>query len=529
MKKLLLLLNTIKYLKPIQIRYQLWYRLRKQWRKLTKFSYLFSIKKQGNPVTFTQWIENPVSFKKNTFTFLNKSKTFSPDKINWNYPEFGKLWTYNLNYFDFLLQPEMNEERGKLVIENFIKHVDQKSTGIEPYPIALRGINWIKFLSKNRHCEDDEGGRSNLIRIDGCLYAQYQILLDNLEYHLLGNHLLEDGFSLLFGAYYFKDQNLYSKAKEILESELNEQILPDGGHFELSPMYHCIILYRLLDCYNLVSNNTFNNKELKPLFKRKSELMLSWINNITFKNGNIPLLNDAAFKIASTPKQLNDYALRLGININKAVKLKESGYRKISTNKFELVVDIGSIGPDYQPGHAHADTFSFELYINNRPVIVDTGTSTYELNDIRYYERSTSAHNTVVVENKNSSQVWGGFRVAKRARVRVLKDTPELISASHNGYRSVGQIHTRTFQSLGESICITDELDQQGTYFLHFNPSEKINIIDNTITGKDYSIMFMGAKNIECFTTEYSPEFNKRIPRQSVRVIFNKKMETYFK
>ena len=61
----------------------------------------------------------------------------------------------------------------------------------------------------------------------------------------MGNHLLENGFSLLFGSYYFRDEKLYSKAKEIIKTELREQILDDGAHFELSPMYHSIILHRI--------------------------------------------------------------------------------------------------------------------------------------------------------------------------------------------------------------------------------------------------------------------------------------------
>lgn len=77
------------------------------------------------------------------------------------------------------------------------------------------------------------------------------------------------------------------------------------------------------------------------------------------------------------------------------------------TEKMELLADVGSIGPDYQPGHAHADTFNFVLYLNERPIIVDTGTSTYEVNEIRFYERSTAAHNTVVVAGKNSSESMG--------------------------------------------------------------------------------------------------------------------------
>lgn len=35
------------------------------------------------------------------------------------------------------------------------------------------------------------------------------------------------------------------------------------------------------------------------------------------------------------------------------------------------------IGPDYIPGHAHADTFNYELRIDGVPFIVDTGISTY--------------------------------------------------------------------------------------------------------------------------------------------------------
>ena len=47
----------------------------------------------------------------------------------------------------------------------------------------------------------------------------------------------------------------YKKAVEILREELEEQILNDGGHFELSPMYHQIMLFRVLDCINLIENN----------------------------------------------------------------------------------------------------------------------------------------------------------------------------------------------------------------------------------------------------------------------------------
>ena len=141
------------------------------------------------------------SHKIKCFTFLNIPHNFS-NQIDWNYTEYGKLWTYNLNYFDFLNQEGMSKEIGIDLINDYIENDKTLKDGKEPYPISLRGINWVKFLSENRVCDS---------RINKILHQHYFILLKNLEYHLLGNHLLENAFSLLFGAYYFQDEKLYDE------------------------------------------------------------------------------------------------------------------------------------------------------------------------------------------------------------------------------------------------------------------------------------------------------------------------------
>lgn len=483
--KLTLLFHTIRYLRTIQVSARIMLHVKKffpykaDWYQQTKLNTPY--------LKFSKSIPFPIKNYGNSFEFLNLKKEFS-DSIDWNYLGYGRLWAYNLNYFEYLDQEDMTSDLGEKLIELYIKQLSKCEVGMEPYPLSLRCFNWIRFFLRHQIHNS---------KFDSVLHIQLRLLTHKLEYHLLGNHLLENSYALLFGAYYFNDKKLYKEAKKILMSQLNEQILPDGCHFELSPMYHCTMLFRMLDCYNLLSNNSLFDYELVSIFKEKCELMLSWINFVTFRNGNIPLMNDAAFKIAPTPRQLNEYALRLGLDVNKQIKLKESGYRKFHTTKFELVADIGAIGPNYQPGHAHADTFSFELYINGRPVIVDTGTSTYELNNTRFYERSTMAHNTIVINNSNSSQVWGGHRVGKRANVQLIKDLPDLISASHNGYKSVRQIHTRTFQKLENCVTLIDELDDKGVFYLHFAPSEEINIIDNVVIGQDFKIDFTGGGPIE--------------------------------
>ncbi len=291
-------------------------------------------------------------------------------------------------------------------------------------------------------------------------------------------------------------------------------------------MYHCIMLYRVLDCYNLVRNNALFGKELEDTLKEKAGGMLGWLEEVVYSDGRIPLLNDAAVGIAPTAKELIEYGQRLGIFCSKKVRLKESGYRKFRWGKFELFIDVGEVGPDYQPGHAHADTFSFELYINGRPVIVDTGTSTYEVNNTRFYERSTAAHNTVVVFGQNSSQVWAGHRVARRARIQVLCDEEKRIVAVHDGYKRLGCLHTRKMEKMEEHIRIVDEIDCEGTAYLHFMPKENIVFDGNRLIGSDYCIEFDGAREIEPFTSMYAPEFNKREERRSFRISFARKLET---
>jgi hypothetical protein len=520
--------HTLKHLKPIQIRYQLWYRIR------SKIGFKFPDSDVKTLVSqrlkFSQWIDKPISFSNKEFTFLNQSQKFRKDEIDWNFNKYGKLWAYNLNYMDYLLQSDLSTKQGTDLIELFIKQIKDNSTGKEPYPISLRGINWIKFLSKNKI--------DNSI-INNSLFNQYQILINSLEYHLLGNHLLENGFSLLFGGFFFNNDNLYKKAKQILEKELKEQILEDGGHFELSPMYHQIILERILDLINLIQNNKqFDNQnELLKFLENKASAMLSWLDKMTFSNGDIPHFNDSTFGIASS-KQLFDYAQRLNLpvrhslgeggNLKINLNLSTSGYRKFKTNNYECIVDVGQLGPDYIPGHAHADMLNFVLYIDNKPIIIDTGISTYEKNDQRQLERSTSSHNTVVVNGNNQSDVWGGFRVGKRAKINLLKDDASVIVAEHNGYKPV--IHKRSYDFMTSRFVIKDELSnskQNATTYFHFHPERKVELNANTIIVDDkYTIVFKSNKDINLEYYNCPLGYNKFSKAIRCKVTFESNMET---
>lgn len=489
----------------------------------------YNVKKRFiNDFNLIVWVnsfyyENSYFKKENSFTFLNISHSFS-DKINWNFNQFGKLWSYNLSYFDFLNQENMSKETGILLIQDFIKNEVLLKDGKEPYPISLRAINWVKFLSNNQVKDE---------LINNTLYFHYCILFENLEYHLLGNHLLENAFSLLFGAYYFQDEKLYNKSRDLLISELNEQVLEDGAHFELSPMYHQIILSRLLDSIQLIKlNSKWKKDELLLFLEAKASLMVSWLKNITYTNGEIPMVNDATYGIAPKSNVLFSYAEEIGIT-DQQIPFSDSGYRKIRTNNFELLIDVGNVGPDYQPGHAHSDTLNFELIKKGNPIFVDTGISTYEKNDIRQLERATHSHNTVKIGDKEQTQVWGGFRVAKRAKITHLIEKLNLIEASHDGYLSYGYKHTRFFLWEEKYLILKDKINRSTNnkakaYFHLYSSVARPLVEGNTITLKyvGVSIEFESASAISIEEYQLSAGFNKTNLAYKIVVLFDQILKT---
>ena len=519
--KLILIFNTVRYLKGIQLYYQLWYRLKAK--IFQNKSYSNSFKTYAN-LKWENEIYNLNTYKGGgDFLFLNK-KSYFGEFIDWNYSSYGKLWVYNLNYFDFLNQKDISKEEGLKLMRFFVSFYGDSKDGKEPYPTSLRIINWVKFIAKH-NINDKEIFK--IVREDA------NRLKDNLEYHLLANHLLENGFAMFFAGYLFNDKSYFSVSKKLIKKELNEQILNDGVHFELSPMYHQIILHRLLDCIELMKLNIWEeNDVLVSFLKEKAKKMLSSLQTISFQDGSIPMVNDSTHNIAITSQSLFSYAESLKLEWSD-IQLSNSGYRKFNSKHLELLIDVGQVGPSYQPGHAHADTFNFLLHVNNKPIIVDPGLSTYEINNTRTRERSTSYHNTVTVNDLDSSQVWSGFRVAKRAEVRIVEDTNTIVSAVHNGYNKLNIEHHRKFNFESDSIIIEDQLinSKDSKAHFHFHPSCKVDISENanTILINEVEMSFVGNTNMKIEDYMYAQGFNKTIIAKKVVILFRENLATKIK
>lgn len=500
--KIRLLYNTVKYLKPTQVFHQLKYRLKKAG-ALAEYDKGFG----NEAVNFLSFKKTPPVYNSykgnNEFSFLNLDVTFGAE-IDWDYQDHGKLWNYNLQYCNYLLQEEVPFTTKEELILSLYGWLDNGKLAVEPYPASLRIINVLRLYSKEQ--------KENKT-IFSYVHAELDFLSQRPEYHLLGNHLLENAFALMMGGAFFSNNKWWHLGREILRDQLSEQILPDGAHFELSPMYHQIIFFRLLELADWYSNFEEREGHFLEYLIGKLQLMQSWLKHMTFANDDIPHFNDSANGISYSTDWLLKYADDLNIN-HSEVALSASGYRIFNKGAYECRVDCGQVGPSYQPGHAHADALSYILYYNNEPLFVERGTSTYQIGNVRSIERSSSSHNTVVVNDTNQSNVWSGFRVAERAKIKITGESLTSLSGEHDGYNKLGIIHKRTFTFEDDSIHIQDELrgndSAKKEFHIHLYPGLTCTVEGGRLfISNDVSLSFKGAEDIRIENYDMADGYNR--------------------
>lgn len=539
MRKLLLLFDTLRYLKWQQIYFRLVRKLikpkvserfqgskpkrSKAWKHLTLYS--SKIDNQLEP------------------SFLNYSKKLDLP-LDWNNETPSKLWVYNLHYFEDLLSDNA-QEKHNFHLQLLTRWVDENPVGYgnawEPYPTSLRIVNILKAWL---------GGLKLDHKLFSSVFAQASYLSNDLEKHILGNHYFVNLKALLFAGVIFENTRWLNIAKMGLLSEIPEQILEDGANFELSPMYHSLMLVDMLDMYNL--SKAYPSQipiKLVSLIEDCIPKMLTFMEAMTHPDGGVSFFNDSSDGIAPTNLKIINYARQLGFEINsfdssntQIIDNASSGYICALKDSNKLIFDAAAVGPDYIPGHAHADTLSFEFSIGDERVFVNSGTSEYGLSQKRLYQRKTVSHNTVEVDSKDSSQVWSGFRVGRRAEIIEKKqelncDGVIYLTAAHNGYKSLffGCIHKRELYLNEKSLVVIDQLSgrfakAKSRFYFHpkLNVALKKDIL--TVVGTAFHLKSnLKGKNVHLADSMWHPQFGVGIPNKVLLIdIISKETEIIF-
>lgn len=449
---------------------------------------------------------------------------------DWNSPSLAKLWLYNLHFFDDL-RAEDAAERSRwhrdLIGRWLTENPPGTGNGWEPYPTSLRIVNWIAWsLARN----------DLSAAIVESLAIQARVLNATLEFHLLGNHLLANAKALVFAGCFFSGpeaETWLRNGLDLLDAEWREQILGDGGHFELSPMYHAIILEDVLDLIQLGQLFPAQFETIVQTWRTLAKRMLAWLSDMTHPDGEIGFFNDAAFGIARTHAELADYAALLGVQQASETDplrlLAASGFVRLRSGPFWAIFDVAEIGPSYLPGHGHADVLSLEVSLDGQRLLTNGGTSTYENGAVRHEERSTAAHATIEIDGYNSSEVWASFRVGRRAHpfdLSVAKTEGVLsAAASHDGYRWLPgkPVHRRRVAISPTALSILDSVTGAGDHSViaRFPLHPAVTFISREpegwrleLAGKRVVRVLINGSS-ECFLTEgcYAPTFGQRISR----------------
>jgi len=542
--RLSLYFHTIRHLRLRQIVYRIYYRFGKKFvhRKALAPLSDFCSRKWKSQWQAPSYMDQSF-FEGGEVCFLGERGRIS-SASDWQNTSKPKLWLYNLHYFDDLnaIDAKTRATIHASMIERWIdENPPLSGVGWEPYPLSLRLVNWAKWLS---------GIGSSFLGPDllSSYSRQAQALSAQVEHHILANHVFANGKALIFAGAFVSGNDAdrwLNQGLHILDEQLKEQFLADGGHFERSPMYHSLLLWDICDLIYLAELTGLEElRKRVPQWKLVLQRGMVWMQAMTHPDGDIAFFNDATLGIAPSLEKLRQYAEQLGLNqISEKVSadrlfvMKDSGFIIIYLpGNGKAIIDAGNIGPSYQPGHAHAETLSFELSLFGQRVFVNSGIYCYGKGEERQRQRGTASHNTLVVDGQNSSEIWGGFRVARRARVEALdiSSTAEkiCISSSHNGYnRLPGKVlHQRKWEFASHRITITDTLSgifSEAKVFFFLHPDiQAESISSNEIvlylpTQQRINVIFSNTVDIQLLNSLWYPAFGIKIPNLKICLLFN--------
>lgn len=510
----------------------------------------------------------------NTFIFNHKwdmevckTPIVFDKEIKWNHIPFNDPeWTFMFNRHKFwtFLAKAYHLTKNNKYLDTFIKQVNSWIDNVDIFSeeykdcsrtieMGLRCINWTKALEIFE--KDYSFDKNFKEKIFNSLKEQCDILLKVYDdFRILSNWGVLQNCGLIIFAFYYKLTNTeyFSTPLKRLKHQCDIQILPDGIHWEQSPMYQNEVLNCILE---VAIKFKENQKSLPPFLKRTiskigySNMAMKKPNHIQPMQGDsdytdlrdiitrcAALLEDGTLKSAGYSEidfesiwELDKESIKNYPNIiartpkHPSMALEASG-NFFLRNSFEedgnyLWFSCGSLGS----GHGHANLLHFDLTYRGEDFLIDSGRYTYVEDDpIRVELKNCYAHNTTIVDNELFSKFKGAWGIVEAAlplnTYYNFTKNYDYVEGGHLGYLHLTSpvIPTRKIFYLKPNLwIIVDQFNTSGEhkYTQFFNLDDKItpNIINNSIILKGNNSIFMKWSdniNIKIKDSKISKEYN---------------------
>lgn len=372
-----------------------------------------------------------------------------PAPRTWFPPQGSALWVFHLHYHEWLGDLRAAGELGKartILIDWMNACGHWHPVAWHPYPLSLRLVNWLTHAGWILADEDTKGWDDEAAgAFRELLLVQAKHLASNCEVWLGGNHLIKNLKALIYAGVCLPGQEvLLVQGLSDLLRELPNQVHPDGGQNEATPWYQAQVLADVVDVAAVLRKAG----GVPPRLQETMERMAGALAMMRHTDGGLALFNDGAVG----DEVFLDKVLKRAGEAEPLVTLPDTGYVRMHRGPSVVLMDAGKVGPDENPGHAHADMLSLEWSLDGRPgaerVIVNGGTYAYQHRQRNQF-RGTAMHSTVTVDGEDSAEVWSVFRVGRRPRDvgMTIKNPTEgdmAVQAWHDGYAHKGVSHQRT-------------------------------------------------------------------------------------
>ncbi|MBS0394337.1 MAG: alginate lyase family protein [Proteobacteria bacterium] len=371
--------------------------------------------------------------------------------------------------------------------------VAQMLSWIEANP-PHRGIHWISALETGTRvlswmtampfldAELDREGRERVAHS----VAEHLLFIErNLsDGEFTNTHLAGEAAILAIGALFVDCRHSTrwrSTALEYLERELQRQVWPDGAHREQSVAYHRFFL----DQYYLAQRYlSVHGLSLSARARARIESMTQFLMDMVLPDGTVPRFGDndeargiwfhaacsadyrALLALGAVEFGRSDFAyvaagpceellwlygsdgldayeaITPAVPDHLSVHYPDAGYTLMRSDWRDtasvLALDSGPLGHG-PAGHGHADALSIQLQFDGRPLLVDPGTYSYNIDyEARGWFRGTAAHNTVTVDGLDQSVARDrmSWSTAARTVLSRWETNPwfDLADAHHDGY-----------------------------------------------------------------------------------------------
>lgn len=453
--------------------------------------------------------------------------------------------------------------------------------------VAIRAVNWIFALHIFKN--SPEFNEKLKTKIYNSLYQHGLFIRNNLEYgRRNGNHYLSDLMGLIWiGAFFFNHsfgKRWFNFAKKEIEREMLIQVYDDGVDYEKSTFYQRLVTE--IFTLSLIASERIG-KRFSEKFKERLHKMFEFIASYVIgdevpnvgdcDDGRIikfnffekvsemrnllalgsTIFNDEFLK-SKAEKNFVDVLMLLGLDgyrryyelnvIQPPIESKifdKGGFAVLRNQNFFIFFDFGDIGMNGWGGHGHNDILSFELAYKGKRFIVDSGTYVYTpYPEMRQKFRSTSSHNTIMVDKAEQADFLNLFRIQKdfsnTKLLTFLTDRNEIdtIQAEHHCYsRLKNPVVVRRKIDLikfEDKILVEDSFIGNGPnrieIFYHFHPGvkiEKLNSFNYRLTFDELKIRFelpeFDGYSVKVEESLYSESYGKIESNQSLIIIIDKK------